>query len=116
VSFVSHDGGRWVLDNLYPHLAPFYKFGKITIGNNCFIGKKTMIFPNVTISDNCVVGGGSIVTKSIPEGEVWAGIPAHYICTIEEYKDKMLQHRKSINWNSYKNNKEKELKRVFEIE
>ena len=55
--------------------------------------------------------GGSIVTKSIPEGQVWAGVPAHFICTIEEYREKMLKQRKDINWKD----KERELKRVFEI-
>ena len=34
VSFVTHDGGRWVLDNLYPDDKPFIKYGSIKIGNN----------------------------------------------------------------------------------
>ena len=45
VSFVTHDGGRWVLDHLYPEEKPFYKFGRITIGNNCFIGMNTTLIP-----------------------------------------------------------------------
>lgn len=57
VFFVTHDGGRWVLDHLYPEEKPFYKIGKIEIGNNCFIGMRTIILPNVIISDNGVVGG-----------------------------------------------------------
>lgn len=58
VSFVTHDGGRWVLDHLYPSEAPFYKIGKIHVGNNCFVGMNVIIMPNVRISDNCVIGGG----------------------------------------------------------
>lgn len=57
VSFITHDGGRWVLDHLYPQDAPFYKIGPISVGSNCFIGMGTMILPNVCIGDNCVVGG-----------------------------------------------------------
>jgi len=36
VSFITHDGGRWVLDHLYPEISPFYKFARITIGANVF--------------------------------------------------------------------------------
>lgn len=115
VSFITHDGGRWVLDHLYPQDAPFYKIGPIRVGNNCFLRMRTMILPNVCIGDNCVIGGGSIVTKSIPEGQVWAGVPAHFVCTIEEYREKMLKQRKDINWKDYWEDKERELKRVFEI-
>ena len=116
VAFVTHDGGRWVLDHLFPDSAPFYKIGKITIDDNVFIGMRTMILPNVHISKNCVIGGGSVVCKNIPEGQVWAGVPARYICSIEEYKEKMLMYRKDINWTAYWTNKEKEIKRVFEID
>lgn len=61
VSFVTHDGGRWVLDHLYPSEAPFYKIGKIQVGNNCFVGMNVIIMPNVKISDNCVIGGGGVL-------------------------------------------------------
>ena len=116
VSFVTHDGGRWVLDRLYPQESPFYKIGKITIGNNCFVGMRVIIMPNVYIHDNCVIGGGSVVTKSIPEGQVWAGVPARFICTIEDYRERMLKYKKDIDWTAYWKDKEKEIKRVFEIE
>jgi acetyltransferase-like isoleucine patch superfamily enzyme len=33
----------------------------------------------VRIGRHSVVGAGSVVTKSIPDGEVWAGVPAHQI-------------------------------------
>lgn len=57
VSFITHDGGRWVLDHLYPQDAPFYKIGPISVGSNCFLGMRTMILPNVCIGDNCVIWG-----------------------------------------------------------
>lgn len=115
VKLITHDGGRWVLDNLYPNERPFYKFGRIVVGDNCFIGAETMIMPNVTISNNCVIGGGSLVTKDVPEGQVWAGVPAKFICTIEEYHDRMKSHEMDINWKAYWRDKESELKRVFSI-
>lgn len=46
------------------------------IGENCFIGGRSMILPGVEIGDNCVVGAGSVVTKSVPPRSLVAGNPA----------------------------------------
>lgn len=64
-------------------------FGKIIIGNSCFIGAQTIILPGVVLGDYTIVGCGSVVTKSFPEGNVVvAGNPAKVICTVEEFKNK----------------------------
>lgn len=34
------------------------------------------ILPGVTVGENALVGMGSVVTKDIPAGEKWAGVPA----------------------------------------
>ena len=65
-------------------LTHFYKngnfyYGDVKIGSGCFVGMNTIIANSVTIGDNSVIGAGSIVTKDIPEGEVWAGNPAKFI-------------------------------------
>jgi len=52
----------------------YTKFGKITIGENCFIGDSTIVLPNVSIGPNSIVGAGSVVTKSVPPWTVVAGI------------------------------------------
>jgi acetyltransferase-like isoleucine patch superfamily enzyme len=46
------------------------------VGENCFIGGRSLILPGVEIGDNCVVGAGSVVTKSVPPRCVVAGNPA----------------------------------------
>lgn len=38
-----------------------------------------------------VVAAGAVVTKSIPDGEVW-GVPARKIETIEEYYSKIVDN------------------------
>ncbi|MGF1445229.1 MAG: acyltransferase [Pikeienuella sp.] len=49
------------------------------IGENCFIGGRSLILPGVEIGDNCVVGAGSVVTKSVPPRSVVAGNPAQIL-------------------------------------
>ncbi len=51
----------------------------IKIGKNCWIGSKVTILDGVEIGDNCVIAAGSVVTKSMPENSVIAGIPAKVI-------------------------------------
>ena len=51
------------------------------------------ILPNVTIGDNCIIAAGSMVTKNIPSGEVWGGIPAHFITKTEDYAKKSYENR-----------------------
>lgn len=62
--------------------------GKVTIGNNVFIGMNAIITRNVTIGDNVVIGVGSIVTKDCESNSVYAGNPARKIMTIEQFYNK----------------------------
>lgn len=87
VNFITHDGGMWVLNHLKLE-NNVDKFGMIHVGNNVFIGMRSIILPGITIGDNCVIGAGSIVTKSIEKNSVVAGVPAKRICSIYEYDRK----------------------------
>ena len=66
----------------------YTKIGRVNIGNNVFIGAESVVLPNVTIGNNVIVGANSTVTKDIPSGCVYAGNPAKFICTTEEYINK----------------------------
>jgi len=43
------------------------------------IGAGSTIICGVTIGENTLVGAGSVVTKDIPDYEVWAGVPATFM-------------------------------------
>lgn len=82
----------------------FTKIGQVHIGNNVFVGANTTILPNITIGDNSIIGGGSLVTKSVPENEVWAGNPAKKICMLQDYiykYEKLRRFDKSYRMSSY---------------
>lgn len=54
--------------------------GKVTIGSFTEVGANSVILPGVWIGDECVIGALSVVKRDVPDREVWAGIPAHYLC------------------------------------
>lgn len=68
----------------------FTKIGKVTIGNNVFIGAKSVILPNVTIGDDVIIGAGSIVSKSIPSNSIAVGNPCKPIGNYDEYMDRQM--------------------------
>ena len=66
----------------------YTKIGRVTIGNNVFIGAESVVLPGVTIGNNVIIGANSTVTHDIPDNSVVAGTPAKRICSIEEYQRK----------------------------
>lgn len=54
----------------------------VLIKEGAFIGACSIILKGVTVGKHAVVGAGSVVTKNIPDEELWAGNPAKYIKTI----------------------------------
>ena len=85
VQFVNHDGGMWIFRDKEPELNIF---GRIKIGNNVFVGLRSVIFPGVTVGNNVVIGACSLVNRDIPDNVVVAGVPAKIICTVDEYYKK----------------------------
>lgn len=80
--FVTHDGGTLILRKEVPDLeitAP------IKVGNDVYIGVNTTILPGVTIGNRVIIGAGSIVSKSIPDNSVAAGVPARVIKSVDAY-------------------------------
>lgn len=65
----------------------------VEIGSNVFIGMHTVITRGVKIGDNVVIGSGSVVTKDCPSGGVYAGNPAKWIMSIEDFYRKREAHQ-----------------------
>lgn len=55
----------------------------VEIGSNVWVGANCVILPGARIGDNAVIAAGSVVLGEVPAGQLWGGVPARYIKTIE---------------------------------
>lgn len=84
VEFITHDNS---ISKVIPDTTDL--FGKITIGNNCFIGESSIIMYGVTLADNIIVAAGSVVTRSFDESNIIiGGNPARKISTWDNFARK----------------------------
>ena len=51
----------------------------ITIGRGGRIGAGATILPGKTIGPDGFLAAGSVLTKDLPPGEIWAGVPARFL-------------------------------------
>ena len=65
----------------------YTKCGRVTIGNNVFIGLNSVILPNVKIGNNVIVGAGSVVHGTFPDNCIIAGNPAKIVRKISEVNE-----------------------------
>ena len=70
------------------HALGVSKVGKVTIGDDVFVGFGSLILPNTRIGNKVIIGAGSVVTGEIPDNSVAVGVPAKVICTYDEYIEK----------------------------
>lgn len=59
------------------------KCAPVVIEDYVFIGARCIILKGVTIGRNSIIGAGSVVTKSVPPNQIWAGNPAQFIRSID---------------------------------
>ena len=112
-AFITHDGAVGVIrhEDKYKNVI---KFGRISIGENVFIGARSTILPGVTIGNRSIIAAGSIVSKSIPSGEVWGGVPARFIMTTDEYAEKCLKNTPDYDKDRLHKYKKEETLRITE--
>jgi maltose O-acetyltransferase len=55
----------------------------VVIEDNAWLGGNVTILGNIKICSGSIIGAGSVVTKSVPPNEVWAGNPAKFIRKIQ---------------------------------
>lgn len=112
VKILTHDGSTQI---------PFgvSKVGKVTIGDEVFVGHGTIILPNVRIGSRVVVGAGSVVTRDIPDNSVAAGNPAKVIGTYDDFLKKhsaQMESRPVYNtlWSEKTHEEKEQMRRELE--
>lgn len=84
VKFVTHDNSISKIDKNCPNV-----FGKIKIGNNCFLGQSSMFLYGVELTDNIIVAAGSVVVNSFSQDRIIiGGNPARVISTWDRFYEK----------------------------
>ncbi|HTB80539.1 MAG TPA: DapH/DapD/GlmU-related protein [Opitutaceae bacterium] len=59
----------------------FERDADVSIGENVWVGARSIILKGVTIGDNAVIGAGSLVTRSVPPNTLAVGNPARVVKT-----------------------------------
>lgn len=98
------------------------KLGRVIIGDNVFVGARSVILCNVTVGDNVIIGAGSVVSHNCESGYVYAGNPAKKICTMEEYRmkhEKMQNDRPDLSvirrWDDWSSASDEEKQRMIDL-
>ena len=99
VIFLTHDGGVTFFERDIPDI--YGIFGKIKIGDNCFIGMGSIILPNVEIGDNCLICAGSVVIDSFPSDSVILGNPARVAFKTSMYKKMKMNSPLTLTHDEY---------------
>jgi len=55
------------------------RYGKITIGNDVWIGANVFIRRDVTIGDGSVIAAGTVVLSDVPPYAIFAGVPGRVL-------------------------------------
>jgi acetyltransferase-like isoleucine patch superfamily enzyme len=94
VMFVTHDGAIFTALDQMPDVNGHY--GRIRIGDGCFLGMRSIIMPGVELGEGCIVAAGAVVMDSFPAQSVIAGNPARYVSSQSVYLEMKRHHPATI--------------------
>ena len=113
--FLTHEGAHWVLKGLNPaKYNSTFGYGKIQVGNNVYIGYKVTLLRGITIGDNTIIGACSLVNKSLAGNGVYAGVPAKYICSLQQWEQKFMADMPAYDKENYRLHKQDEVLKIVE--
>lgn len=68
----------------YPRAKQAFELQRTQIKKGASIGAASVILGGVTIGENALIGAGSVVTKDVPDNELWLGNPAKFVRVIND--------------------------------
>ena len=76
-----------ILNDRYPPSRDSTKWEYVTIEEGAVIGGGATILPGLRVGSHSEVAAGAVLTKNLPDGEVWTGNPATYHMLRSEYEE-----------------------------
>jgi len=71
--------GTIFLNDKYPPRYDKVLWEPPVIKRGAIIGGGVVVCPRVTIGEHAIIGAGAVVTKDVPAGQVWLGVPARRV-------------------------------------
>jgi len=84
--FLTHDGSIWLIRDKRPEVQ---HLGKITVGDNTYIGQNCIILPGSRIGSGCVIGAGTVVRGKIPDNSLVIGNPCKILGPASIFLERM---------------------------
>lgn len=79
---------------------------RMSIGNDVWIGRKSLLVGNVTVGDGCVIGAGSVIRGKIEPYSIMIGNPAQLVG--KRFSDEQIEKLLEIQWWHWDDEKIKE--------
>lgn len=105
--------GSWGFHDDWCKEIEFEENARISIGNDVWVGRNTMILDGVTIGDGAIVAAGSVVTKDVPPFAVVGGVPAKVIKY--RFPPEMIERLLEIKWWALPDEEITRIKDLFHI-
>ena len=77
-----------LLNDRYPPSGNKALWQPINVHDGAVIGGGATVVAGCDIGKNAVLAAGAVLTKHLPEGEVWAGNPARFMMKRSQYESK----------------------------
>lgn len=74
----------------------FEEFSAITIGNDVWIGARSILLDGISIGDGAIIAAGSVVTKDVPPYVIVGGVPAKMIRN--RFSQEETDYLKTLKW------------------
>lgn len=63
--------------------------GSVNLGDGSWISPSAVLRDQISVGSNSLVGMGALVTKDIPDNQIWAGSPARPLEELRQIQDKI---------------------------